>query len=104
VQERLVDMALAELEALPSGRLEALRKRLGTAPEAVIIASAFPLPEGQRQRLEQAIARLVPGERPLRLEQDPGLLAGVRITIGSWVLDANLRQELNGFVALTRDE
>ena len=36
-----------------------------------------------------------------RFEEDSDLLAGVRISIGSWTLGANLRDELEGFAELS---
>jgi F-type H+-transporting ATPase subunit b len=40
----------------------------------------------------------------VQFEQDSELMAGVRISIGAWVLGANLRDELEGFSALAHEE
>jgi hypothetical protein len=40
----------------------------------------------------------------LRYSQDEELLAGIRITLGAWVLGVNLRDELSGMTQLMPGE
>jgi len=103
-EARLVEMVLTELIKLPDEQIAALRNSYGKTPVAVVVVSAFPLPGDQRQRLEQALARLISSDLPLRFEQNSDLLAGLRITIGAWVLGVNLRDELKGFIEITHAE
>ncbi|MBU0499056.1 MAG: F0F1 ATP synthase subunit delta [Gammaproteobacteria bacterium] len=98
-EARLVELALTELSQLPIEKGMALRNHRAGIDERVV-ASAFPLPEGQRLRLTQALAALSGGESPVRFEQDASLIAGLRISIGPWVLAANVRDELQGFAEL----
>ena len=103
-EARLVELVIAELARLPAERIEALRNSYGKTPEAVVVVSAFPLADDRRQRLVQALATVTRPDIPLRFEQNSDLLAGVLITIGTWVLGANLRDELKGFMELAHDE
>ena len=103
-ETRLVELVITELARLPAQRIEALRNSYGKTPEAIVVFSAFPLPDDRRQRLEQALAIVTSPDIPKRFEQNSDLLAGVRITIGTWVLGANLRDELKGFMELAHDE
>ncbi len=103
-EARLVELVIAELSRLPPERITALRNSYGKMPEAIVVVSAFPLADDQRQRLEQALATVSSPDIPLRFEQDSELLAGARITIGAWILAANLRDELRGFAELDHDE
>jgi F-type H+-transporting ATPase subunit b len=103
LEARLVEMVIAELSALSEERAAELRNSYGTTPEAVVVASAFPLPDEQRQRLEQALVHATGLVEPLLLEQQAELLAGVRITRGPWVIGANLLDELEGFSGLAHD-
>jgi F-type H+-transporting ATPase subunit b len=103
-EARLVDMVISGLSQQAPERIEALRKNYGQAPESVTIRSAFSLGEEQRQRLEQTLTSAIGKTIPLHFEQDSALLAGLHITIGAWVLAANLRDELKGFMELTHDE
>ena len=102
-ESRLVELLIAGLAGMPAERITALRNNYGEVPE-VVVASAFTLADGQRQRLEQALAAVTGPDLPLRFEQDSDLLAGVRITVGPWVLGANLQDELQGFMQLAHDE
>ncbi len=100
LEARLVDLAIAGLTELPAGRIADLRNGHGTPPEAIRVASAFPLADDQRQRLEQAVAGIAGPDIAQHFEQDSALLAGVRISIGAWVLGLNLQDELQGFMEL----
>jgi len=104
LEARLVDLAIAGLAALPAGRIAELRNSYGKPPEAIRVASAFPLADDQRQRLGQALAGIAGPDIPQHFEQDSALLAGVRISIGAWVLGINLADELQGFMELAHAE
>lgn len=97
LEARLTDLMLEGLASLPSERITALRTQWGEAPETIRIASAFPLPPERQQRLEQALKNTTGLDVPVAYDQDPGLVAGLRITIGAWVLHASLQDELKGF-------
>jgi F-type H+-transporting ATPase subunit b len=103
-EARLIDMVISELSRLPAERIASLRNSYGKAPEAIAVASAFALAEDQRHRLGQVLATVAGPDIPLHFEQNGELLAGVRITIGAWLLGANLRDELAGFAALAHGE
>jgi len=103
-EARLVEMVLTELTKLPDEQIAALRNSYGKTPATVVVVSAFPIPGDQRQRLEQALATLIGSDIPLRFEQNSDLLAGLRITIGAWVLGVNLRDELKGFIEIAHVE
>jgi F-type H+-transporting ATPase subunit b len=49
-------------------------------------------------RLQQAIDHNI----AIEFLEDPNLLAGLRITLGSWVLRANLEDELDFFAEALR--
>jgi F-type H+-transporting ATPase subunit b len=102
-EARLVDLVTAELTQLPAERIAALRDSYGKTLEAIVVVSAFEIPDDQRQRLKEALATVTSPNMPLRFEQNSELLAGVRIIIGPWVLGVNLQDELKGFVELTND-
>jgi F-type H+-transporting ATPase subunit b len=104
LEARLVDLAIDGLTELPAERISALRNSYGKPLAAVRVVSAFPLADEQRQRLGQALASIAGEEIPQHFEQDSALLAGVRISIGAWVLGVNLQDELKGFVELAHAE
>jgi len=99
-QARLVELVAAGLTQLPAERIAAVRDSFWKTSEPMIVVSAFPLAEDQRQRLGQALATVAGRDPPLQFELDNKLLAGVRISIGGWVFSANLFDELRGFMEL----
>jgi F-type H+-transporting ATPase subunit b len=103
LQEKLMKLLLQQLEKLTAPQLEDLRGGAGTAPDDIRVTSAFALDKAARQRLEQALGACLDKQLPLDYQEDPELLAGVRITVGAWVLHANVKDELAGFARLAHD-
>lgn len=101
-EAHLVEMTVSELQRISGERAEALRNGFA-GQQQVEVLSAFPLSESQRRQLEKALAPLIPAALHFRYAQQGELLAGLRITLGAWVLGANLRDELQGFAGLTQD-
>lgn len=99
---KLVDLALDELDAQPAERLEALRAALRDPAVSVKVVTAHPLDAARRATFAGALDKMA--GRPLEPDfiEDAMLKAGVCIMAGSWVLMANLRDEL-GFFAGTFD-
>lgn len=104
LEARLVELLLDELAGLPAQRQEALRAAAASMKEPITVTSAYPLDAAQRQALEQAFGQVL-GEVPVRwkFHEDPQLMAGLRISIGPWMLGVNLQDELSYFVEGTHD-
>ena len=98
-ETRLIEMAINELEHLPAEHVENVQKSLGKSSKPVVVVTAFPLLDEQRNKLSLVLSKLTQSDKQVRFEQNRELLAGIRITIGAWVLGANLQDELKGFVA-----
>ena len=103
LEAKLIQLATEELQRLPDPRRSALREALATSTELPTVCSAYPMPPEQRDALGQALGRLFDGARECRFREEPALLAGVRITVGPWVLQANLGEELSLFHAAASD-
>lgn len=65
--------------------------------ETVTVTSAFTLDTAQRTQL----SALLPGHAKIVFGTDPALVAGVRVALGSWVLQASIADELQLFSAGT---
>jgi F-type H+-transporting ATPase subunit b len=100
VEVRLFELLLAELRELPPSELEALQTLQEGKPVAVVVSSVYPLAEGQRQMLQQQLQALVSASLHFSYQQNPALVAGLHVTVGPWVLHANLRDELKTFAAI----
>jgi len=97
LEDRLIGLLLEELGHLPDEQLARLRGQWGDHPKTLKLTSAFPLAEACRQQLQEALRQMSGLDLPLDYSQDPSLVAGVEVTIGAWVLQANIRDELKGF-------
>lgn len=104
VEARLLDMLLEDLGDLPEEQRKALVDAQRKAPSAVQAISAFPLNDEQRQRLVSALQKLLAAQVSCAFSEDPALLAGVEIHIGSQRLHATLKEELRFFGNALRHE
>ena len=103
-EANLVELVITELSRLPPERITELRNSYGQAPDTALVVSAHRLSDKQREQLEQVLMSVVGPEVKVQFEKNSELLAGVRISVGAWVLGANLRDELEGFSALAHEE
>ncbi|PSW04450.1 F0F1 ATP synthase subunit delta [Photobacterium lipolyticum] len=94
---RLLDILLDDLSSLSSEYTASLRLQWGELPEAIMITSVYPLPDNKRQELEKVLATITQLSVPVHYDQEPELIAGLRVTIGAWRLHANVRDDLKGF-------
>jgi len=100
LESRLVGLLIAEMQKLP----EEQSNMLATMNEngqhhTAEIASAYPLSEEQRHELQTYLNNLLPQPLLINFSQDPKLVAGLRIKVGPWIIDANLAEELRAFAA-----
>jgi F-type H+-transporting ATPase subunit b len=93
----LADLALCELDAQVSDKLAALRLALKDPGVSIKVVSAYRLDEARRAAFTQALGKLAGRSLAPIFAEDTSLKAGVCIMAGSWVLMANLRDELNFF-------
>jgi F-type H+-transporting ATPase subunit delta len=61
----------------------------------VQVRTTVPLPEDQRQRLQQELHDTFRLEPVLETEVDPDLLGGLVVRVGDWVYDASVRTQLH---------
>jgi F-type H+-transporting ATPase subunit b len=97
LEAKLTDLALSELDAQASDKLEALRTALREPGVSINVVSAYPLDEARRAAFTRTLGRLAGRALAPKFAEDTALKAGVCIMAGSWVLMANLRDELNFF-------
>jgi len=103
LEQRLLDLLLKDLTTLPPERLSTLRAAAGKTADSILVASAWPLDDAARLSLERTLASVLAVTAPFHYEQDKSLLAGLRVTLGSWVLRANLQDELKSFAELAHE-
>ncbi|MBL6987443.1 MAG: F0F1 ATP synthase subunit delta [Methylobacter sp.] len=100
LEARLFELLMDNLTTLPDACKLCLTM-LGTKKSVPIkITSAYPLSIKMRQQLEQKLGALINSQIVFQYLQDETLIAGLRMDIGSWVLNANLQHELIGFAEI----
>ena len=77
-------------------------KRAGI--EQVTITAAVPLSSSDREQLDQRLRSLLGRQVDLHVRQDPRLLAGVKIQIGSMAYDSSLRARLGALKTVLTKE
>lgn len=97
LENRLFDLLLVGLETTSTDQNSVLANEWGEPPEHILVTSAYPLADDKRQRLETTLSNATGLTAPVHYEQDAELLAGLNIIIGAWVLQLNVRDELQGF-------
>ncbi|QSA98698.1 F0F1 ATP synthase subunit delta [Methylococcus sp. EFPC2] len=103
LHDRLVDMFIEDLHALPETRRAELKAGWRDGNPAVEVTGAYDLSESQRKRLQLALDELAGSSCSVQFRQDQSLLAGLKISAPPWTLDASLRDELQHFADFAHD-
>ena len=97
LEARLVNLTLEELPRLPEEQIKALRSVGQQAGVRVKVTSAFPLSAAQRSAIGRRLKEVTEDSVAVEFTEDSRLLAGLRISVGPWVLRANVEDELEFF-------
>jgi len=102
VESRLTDVLLQDMPLLPADQLHRLRTASGNGDRSVKVTSAFPLQPAQRDAITRKLQELSQDRISAEFQEDSRLLAGLRISIGPFVLRANIEDELAFFAEALR--
>lgn len=97
LEGKLVDVAVADLGRLSDERRQAIRSACAQTEAPVVVSSAYALNQRQRESLTESVQLLLGRTVICEWREDPKLLAGIRISLGPWMLGANLQDELKYF-------
>ena len=97
LESSIIRLAIDNLNNYSDEQKKLLRNTAGKGDVSVKITTAFKLGSDIRKEIETTLSTLVGKPVQFDYKQNTGLLAGVRIDIGSWELLANLRDELKSF-------
>lgn len=104
MQGRLIELLMTELKHLHPEQKETLSAMTEHGQlESARIASAYPLDRHQQTALKQYLDALLSQPLQYTYTQEPKLLAGVRISVGPWMIHANLYDELKTFATIAHE-
>ena len=97
LEARLYALLLEDLRGLRAEDKRAVADAAAAPGLQLKVQSAFALDAARRAELAQALAEIVGNTLPIEYRENPDLLAGFQVSIGPWILHANLRDELKFF-------
>jgi F-type H+-transporting ATPase subunit b len=102
LERRIIGLVMEDLPRLPPDQMKVIRSTPATTGLPMKITSAYPLDKAQREVLCQACRTLAGRDVTCEFLEDRNLIAGLRISFGSWVLRANVQDELSFFAESLR--
>jgi len=102
LEARLYALLLEDLRGLRAEDRRAVAEAAATPGLQLKVQSAFALDEGRRAELARVLAEATGKTLPVEYRENPELLAGFHVSIGPWILHANLRDELKFFSGALR--
>jgi len=103
LEARLVALLVNNLKTLPAACTLCLQMLANKKTLVIKVTSVYPLAFEQQAQLEQQLTELINSPITLEYQQDADLIAGLRLDIGAWVLNANLKHELIGFAEIANE-
>ena len=103
LEASIIDFFLKWLPDLPETKLTHMHQQLEDGKSAQI-TTAFPLSDEQRQHLQSALSETLKHSLALQFAQDPQLIAGICFSVGSLMLQVNIKNEFNDFVTVALHE
>lgn len=103
LETKFANLLIEQLNASPESLNVCLLFLKNQSNVSIKITSVFILDLELKQQLEQCFATLISIPLLFEYQQDATLIAGLRVDIGAWVLETNLKHELSGFAELAYD-
>jgi F-type H+-transporting ATPase subunit b len=104
IERRIVDLVTKQLSSDERKSLAFGAAQSWGSGAELRVSSAYSLPEPQRDSLTAVLKGKLGTEASIEFAVDQDLVAGLEITMGSFVLRANLRDELEYFSAVRNHE
>jgi F-type H+-transporting ATPase subunit b len=104
LEGKIVDLVTKQLSSAERESLPSAAAQSWDHGAIVHVRSAYSLTGPQRDTLTTALKSKLGTESPIEFGVDRSLLAGLEIMVGSYVLRANLRDELQYFSAMRNHE
>ena len=102
LEARLYALLLEDLRGLREEDRRVVAEAAAVPGLQFRVQSAFALDEARQAELAQVLAGMAGRTLPVDYRENPELLAGFQVSIGPWILHANLRDELKFFSGALR--
>lgn len=102
LEARLYALLLEDLRGLRAEDKRAVAAAAAAPGLQIKVQSAFTLDAARRTELAHALAEVADKTLPVEYRENPELVAGFQVSIGPWILHANLRDELKYFSGALR--
>lgn len=103
LEMKFANLLIEQLNASPESLNICLPFLKNQSNVGIKITSVYPLDLALKQQLEHCFSTLISMPLLFDYQQDVTLIAGLRVDIGAWVLETNLKHELSGFAELAYD-
>lgn len=104
LEKKIVSEFIEALSRLPQDPFQRLKVEFSDKNLTVLIESAYLLNEKQKQTISTQFSDIFNKKKmTITFDQNRDLLAGLCVTIGSMILQANLRDELKFFAEVARE-
>ena len=103
LEKQLIDLFITQLQDMPELQQQTIQSNIDPTSNEIQVCSAYPLPQSVQQFLETALNKLVNKTITIKYTQDPDLIAGLRVSIGAFMLQANIQDELQSFARYAHD-
>lgn len=104
LNQRLLQLFLRQFAELPDSTVERWRESWDDQKLRVDISSAIALNSSEKQQVRDALQRRLDLQNiDCHFSQDEKLIAGLRVAMGSWLLRANVRDELRFFAEASHE-
>lgn len=102
LEAQLYALLLEDLRSLRAEDKRAVADVAATSGLQLKVQSAFALDATRRAELAGALSEVTGRKLPVEYGENPELVAGFQVSIGPWILHANLRDELKFFSGALR--
>ena len=103
LEARLIEVLIDDLDTLSPEKRQLLVTGNAKNENGITISSAFPITEKNKIKIEQKLKSVINEKTSCTYKHEPELIAGLRIRIGAWLLQANLQDELKYFAEIDHE-
>lgn len=104
LEQRLFELLINTLDQLDEEQRIKLRNHCGSTENKIAVTSASELSGACKKQLQDKLSGLCQRAVEPEYQQDPELIAGLRLSFGAWVLHLNIADELKGFADLVHEQ